>query len=38
MTFAIAALAADGETDILDADCVDISYPSFYKELKKLTH
>ena len=37
MTFAIAALAADGETEILDADCVDISYPSFYKELKKLT-
>ena len=36
MTFAIAALAADGETEILDADCVDISYPSFYKELKKL--
>ena len=38
MTFAIAALAADGETEILDADCVDISYPSFYEELKKLTH
>lgn len=26
MTFAAAALAAEGETEILDADCVDISY------------
>ncbi|MBQ1240469.1 MAG: 3-phosphoshikimate 1-carboxyvinyltransferase [Lachnospiraceae bacterium] len=30
MTFAIAALAAEGETEILDAECVDISYPQFY--------
>ena len=37
MTFAVAALAADGETEIIDADCVDISYPAFYEELKKLT-
>ena len=37
MTFAVAALAADGETEIIDADCVDISYPAFYEELEKLT-
>ena len=37
MTFAVVALAADGETEIIDADCVDISYPAFYEELEKLT-
>ena len=37
MTFAVAALAAEGETEILDADCVNISYPAFYEELKRLT-
>lgn len=37
MTFAIAALAAEGETEILDADCVDISYPAFFQDLKALT-
>ena len=37
MTFAVAALAADGETEIIDADCVDISYPAFMRELEKLT-
>lgn len=36
MSFAIAALAADGETEILDADCVNISYPEFYRDLKML--
>lgn len=36
MTFAIAALAAEGETEILDADCVDISYPAFYEDLRRL--
>lgn len=36
MTFAIAAMAADGETEILDADCVNISYPEFYRDLEKL--
>ncbi len=30
MTFAVAALGASGETEILDADCVNISYPGFY--------
>ena len=36
MTFAVAALAADGETEILDAECVDISYPEFYRDLAVL--
>lgn len=36
MTFAVAALGADGETEILDADCVDISYPGFYRDLGNL--
>lgn len=36
MTFAVAALAADGETSIPDADCVKISYPNFYQDLKLL--
>ncbi|MCB6610916.1 3-phosphoshikimate 1-carboxyvinyltransferase [[Clostridium] symbiosum] len=33
MTFAVTALAAEGETEILDADCVNISYPGFYSDL-----
>ncbi len=36
MTFAVAALAAEGETEILDADCVNISYPAFYEDLGRL--
>ena len=36
MTFAVAALASDGETEILGADCVRISYPKFYADLKNL--
>ncbi len=36
MTFAVAALAADGETEIRDADCVRISYPDFYNDLNGL--
>ena len=36
MTFAIAALAAEGDTEILDAECVDISYPQFYRDLLSL--
>lgn len=36
MTFAIAALAAEGETEILDSECVDISYPEFYRDLLSL--
>ena len=36
MSFAIAALLAEGETTILEAECVDISYPNFYSDLKSL--
>lgn len=36
MTFAVTALCADGITEIKDADCVNISYPGFYSDLKRL--
>ena len=36
MSFAVAALGADGETRIKGADCVKISYPEFYKTLGSL--
>lgn len=36
MTFAITAGLAEGETEILGAECVNISYPGFYQDLKKL--
>lgn len=36
MSFAIAGLAADGITEIVDADCVNISYPEFYDDIEKL--
>jgi len=36
MTFAVAGLGADNETEILGADCVKISYPNFYQDLAKV--
>jgi len=36
MAFAIAALRAEGETLVPDADCVAISYPAFFEDLEKL--
>lgn len=36
MSFAVAALASDGETEIIGSDCVNISYPTFYNDLFKL--
>lgn len=36
MSFAVAALIADGETQIAGGDCVAISYPTFYEHLKAL--
>ncbi len=36
MSFAIAALNANGETDIRGSECVNISYPSFYNDLAQL--
>ncbi|MBQ8166563.1 MAG: 3-phosphoshikimate 1-carboxyvinyltransferase [Lachnospiraceae bacterium] len=36
MSFAVAAMNADGETEILGSECVDISYPKFYEDISKL--
>ena len=37
MTFAIAGINADGETNIIDSDCVKVSYPAFFEDLEKLS-
>jgi 3-phosphoshikimate 1-carboxyvinyltransferase len=37
MAFAIAGLAAMGTTEILDADCANVSFPEFYEALAMLT-
>ncbi len=37
MSFAIAALIAEGETKIEGSDVVTISYPDFYKDLERLS-
>ena len=37
MAFAIASLVSEGTTTINDAECVDISYPQFYHDLKRLS-
>lgn len=37
MSMAVCGLAADGKTTIRDAECVDISYPSFFSDLSSLT-
>lgn len=36
MSFAIAALRADGITEIKGSQCVNISYPAFYQDLERL--
>ena len=36
MSFAIAGMNAEGTTTILNSDCVNISYPTFYQDLEKL--
>ena len=36
MAFSVAGLASDGETQIVDSQCVDVSYPEFYADLGKL--
>lgn len=36
MSFAVAGLAAEDTTEVLRADCVDISYPGFYRDLESL--
>lgn len=37
MSFAVAALTADGTTAINGSDCVQISYPGFYEDLQKIS-
>lgn len=37
MSFAVAGMAADGETEILNASCVDISYPEFYRDMAAIS-
>lgn len=36
MSFAVAAMNAEGETEIEGAECVNISYPNFYSDMKTL--
>ena len=36
MTFAVTGFCAEGETEILGAECVNISYPGFYQDLEML--
>jgi 3-phosphoshikimate 1-carboxyvinyltransferase len=38
MAFGVAGLALKGETIVRDADCVDISFPSFWSLLEGLQH
>ncbi len=38
MSMAVAALIAEGETVIKGADCVNISFPTFWEILNRLTH
>jgi 3-phosphoshikimate 1-carboxyvinyltransferase len=37
MAFGIAALLAEGETEIIDADCAEVSFPEFYDLLRQVT-
>jgi 3-phosphoshikimate 1-carboxyvinyltransferase len=37
MAFAIAALIAEGTTEIIDAECATVSFPEFYESLARLT-
>lgn len=36
MSFTIAGLVSDSPVEVLGAECVNISYPSFYEDLKRL--
>ena len=36
MAFAIAGLAAEGETMIRGAECAGVSYPTFYDDLNRV--
>jgi len=36
MALAVAALGAEGDTTVLDADCAAVSFPEFFKTLERL--
>jgi 3-phosphoshikimate 1-carboxyvinyltransferase len=36
MAFAVAALSAEGETEIIGADCVNVSFPNFFELLESV--
>ncbi|MBQ1399275.1 MAG: 5-enolpyruvylshikimate-3-phosphate synthase, partial [Lachnospiraceae bacterium] len=36
MSFAVASLAAEGTTVLQGAECVNISYPAFFRDLSAL--
>ncbi len=38
MAFAVAGLMADGESEILDAECVDVSFPGFFQTLQSVVN
>jgi len=37
MAFAVAGLAAEGETRIHEAECADVSFPGFFEMLENVT-
>ncbi len=37
MSMTVAGMNADGDTDLIDAHCVKISYPRFYEDMQRLT-
>lgn len=37
MSFAVAALCSEGGAELMDAECVNISYPEFYQHLRSLS-
>ena len=37
MSFAVAGLLAEGETEIEDAECVSVSFPGFFELLESVT-
>jgi len=37
MSFAVASLVADGTTEIVGSECVNISYPNFYEDLNRVS-
>lgn len=37
MCFTVAGLASEGVTKIMESECVTVSYPSFFEDIKKVT-